>query len=118
MTSPTQRSLARLKAQGWLAQVVERWNQFAKVRQDLFGVIDIVAIGEGSIWGIQACAGSSVAARVKKAFDEPRLLEWLHAGGRFEVWGWRKLKTSRRYEVRRVRIWRQNGATMQEELTP
>ena len=108
MTSPTQRTLARLREDGWTAQVVERWNPHARIRQDLFGVIDIVAIKPGlPILGIQACAGASHAARRTKALAEPRLLTWLAAGGKFEVWSWakrgprgeRKVWTLRRDEV-------------------
>ena len=39
--TPTARSLNRLRADGWLAQVVERWNAHAMIRQDLFGFIDV-----------------------------------------------------------------------------
>lgn len=35
--SPTQRLLAHLKALGYHAKFVEKWNAFAKIRQDLFG---------------------------------------------------------------------------------
>ena len=45
--SPTQRSLAHLKALGYQARVVEKWNPFAKVRQDLFGG-DVLALKPGS----------------------------------------------------------------------
>ncbi len=42
--SPTSRSLAECRKRGWTAQVVEHWNPHAHIRQDLFGVIDIVAL--------------------------------------------------------------------------
>ena len=44
--SPTQRTLKRLreKEEYPLVTIVERWNAFAKIRQDLFGIIDILAI--------------------------------------------------------------------------
>jgi hypothetical protein len=80
----------------------------ARVRVDLFGVIDLVAVKQGvGIIGIQACAGGSHAARRAKAQAEPRLLEWLLSGGRFEVWsvakqgarGKRKVWTVRREEL-------------------
>lgn len=96
MTSPTQRTLAECKKRGWIAQVVEKWNPHARIRQDLFGCIDIVACTAptldefGSIIGIQACAGSSHAARRAKAIRETRLWRWLEAGGRFQVWSWSK----------------------------
>jgi hypothetical protein len=92
VNSPTQRTLARLKRDGWTAQVVERWNAYAKVRVDLFGVIDIVCCREGSaILGIQCTSGSNAGARLNKALMEPRLQTWLASGGRFEIWSWRKI---------------------------
>jgi len=95
-TSPTQRTKAALKKRGAIHQVVERWNAHAKVRIDLFGVIDIVALptvdGFVRCMGIQATA-KGWADRMAKAEAEPRLRDWLAAGCLFEVWGWRKLKT-------------------------
>lgn len=100
-TSPTQRALAECKRRGWTAQVVERWNQYAKVRQDLFGVIDIVVIvppsslvengvetfrRPGFILGIQATSGSNHASRVNKIAEEPRAKLWKEAGGKIAVW--------------------------------
>ena len=42
--SPTQLTIRHLKQHGHFVQVVERWNQYAKIRQDLFGGIDVVSI--------------------------------------------------------------------------
>ncbi|MBI4326652.1 MAG: hypothetical protein HY674_15520 [Chloroflexi bacterium] len=42
--TPTQRSLSKLRAEGWLAVIVERWNPYDRVRQDLFGFADLLAI--------------------------------------------------------------------------
>lgn len=84
-TSPTQRAAAILRGQGYTYQIVERWNSFAKVRQDLFGVIDIVAI-TGSIVGIQVTTGDNHAARRSKILAEPRALAWIKAGGLLELW--------------------------------
>jgi hypothetical protein len=92
MSSPTSRSLHYLRESGMEAQVVEKWNVHARIRQDLFGCIDIVAVhhDKPGIYGIQACAGSSVSARVNKSIAEPRLRHWLHAGAHFHVHGWAK----------------------------
>jgi hypothetical protein len=91
MSSPTQRTLAELKACGWQAQVVEYWHAFAKRRIDLFGCLDIIACDPaGGIVGIQACAGASHAARRTKMLAEPRLRKWLDAGGKAEIWSWSK----------------------------
>ena len=88
--SPTQRTLAECRKRGWTAQVVERWNPHARIRQDLFGCIDIVALTDTGILGIQACAGASHAARMAKCRAEPRMWEWFYSGGHFEVWSWAK----------------------------
>lgn len=93
MSSPTQRTLAALKAGGYTAQVVERWNPHARVRQDLFGFIDVLAIREGEVLGVQACAGSSASARVKKIEEHEHLPAVRKAGIRIEVHAWRKLKS-------------------------
>jgi hypothetical protein len=39
-TSPTQLSLKKLREEGYTVAVVEHWNSFARIRQDLFGFID------------------------------------------------------------------------------
>jgi hypothetical protein len=88
--SPTARTLERARKLGYTIQVVERWNPHAKIRQDLFGCIDLVAITPSGIVGIQACAASSHAARRTKALLEPRLAAWCRAGGHFEVWSWKQ----------------------------
>ena len=90
MTSPTQRTNAYLRKEGYTVATVEKWNQFAHIRRDLFGIIDVLAIREGEILGVQATTGAHVAARITKALAEPKLERWLMAGGHFEVWGWRK----------------------------
>lgn len=92
--SPTRRTLAELRKRGATAQVVEHWNPHAKVRQDLFGVIDLVVIRSAlhgqtpGIVGIQACAGASHAARRDKILAEPRARQWVEAGGQLELWSW------------------------------
>lgn len=89
--SPTKRARAEMLARGWTSQIVEKWNPFAKVRQDLFGFIDIVAVHQScGILGVQACVGSSHAAREAKIEAEPRALAWIAAGGRIEVWSFSK----------------------------
>ena len=120
--TPTQRALADLREEGWTAQVVEKWNPYARIRQDLFGCIDLVAVhSEQGTIGVQACAGASLAARIAKSCAEPRLVTWLQAGNRFECWGWRKLKVKRggkavRWDVRRVNVHLVNGTPQPEKV--
>jgi hypothetical protein len=70
---------------------VERWNPYARVRQDLFGIIDVVAVG-ADIVGVQATSGSNVSRRVQKLVDSPALPVLRKAGVRVLVHGWRKVR--------------------------
>lgn len=92
---PTARTLEALRDAGHIAQVVERWQVIKKhpgggVRQDLFGTIDVVAIMDGQIVGIQCGAGSGHSGHKKKCLAEPRLLSWINAGGGFFIHSWEK----------------------------
>jgi hypothetical protein len=82
-----------LKKNGWTCQVVERWNPFARKRLDLFGFIDIVAIHPklGVILGVQTTTAGNMNARLKKIEKEPRALDWVSAGAKVAVHGWKKL---------------------------
>jgi len=85
--SPTQRATKILRDLGHTYQIVETWNYFAKKRQDLWGIGDILVMdGLPGSFLIQVSSASGHSARVKKALAEPRLLEWLEAGNRFSVW--------------------------------
>ena len=88
--SPTQRSLAHARKEGFICAVVEKWNPHSKTRSDLFGLFDILMICEGSIIGVQACAGASHAARRVKMLAEPRLETWKEAGGEAWIYSWAK----------------------------
>lgn len=90
--SPTQRSLEKLRAEGYLCQIVERWNPHARIRQDLFGIGDILAIREGETLLVQTTSRGNVAARVTKIQESEHLDKILAAGWRITVHGWGKLK--------------------------
>lgn len=97
MSSPTQRTLAECRKRDWTVQVVERFNPHARVRVDLFGVLDLVALtADSAILGIQACAAASASARRAKIDDEPRARRWIECGGRLEVWSWGKRSSAGR----------------------
>lgn len=97
-TSPTKRTMQYLRARGFMCGVTERFDQhrgpFGR-RVDLFGFVDLLAVDSERTIAVQACVGSSVAARRMKIIaertDEARA--WLsHPSREIEVWGWRKLK--------------------------
>lgn len=92
MKSPTAQTIKILKKNGWHPAIVERWNQFAKVRQDLFGFIDLLAMkNNGVLLGIQATSTGNMSARTEKSLASPMLRVWLSTGNMFEVWGWSKM---------------------------
>lgn len=86
--TPTTRSLDHLRRRGMDAQVVEKWIPATNRRQDLFGVIDIVAISDTECIGVQTTSATNLSARRTKAEEEPRLARWLKAGCRFELHAW------------------------------
>lgn len=101
MSSPTQRSLALMRERGYVCAVVERWNAYARIRQDLFGFIDVLAIGErGDTVGVQSTSYSNISARVAKIADHELWPAVNRVGWRVVVQGWRKVKG--RWVVREV----------------
>lgn len=93
MTSPTVRSIAHLKETGWVVDKVEHFNTFAHRTFDLFGCIDIVAIRPGELAGIQTTSddtGGNSGERRRKILAEPRMRQWLEAGGTLYLHAWAK----------------------------
>ena len=88
--SPTQRSLQHLRDQGYLAAVTERWNPFAKVRQDLYGFVDVLALHYGKTLAIQTTSASNFSARRKKIMEHENLPMLIAAGWQVVIHGWRK----------------------------
>ncbi len=91
MTSPTQRSIALLKERGYVTAIVERWNPYARIRQDLWGFVDILAIKEGEMLAVQTTSGAHVGERLKKIAASPLIATVLSAGVKVVVHGWRKV---------------------------
>lgn len=102
MTSPTQLTLAALRGDGWtVVEVVETFPKHAKVRRDLFGFIDILALRPGQTLAVQTTTASNMAARVTKIREHPNLAAVKAAGWYVQVDGWR-MKDGR--WVRRVQV--------------
>lgn len=97
--SPTQLSLRELRKSCDAVQVVERWNPHARIRQDLFGFIDILAICSAETIAVQSTSWANVPARVRKIADSEHVAAVRAAGWRILVHGWRMGKNGR-YELR------------------
>ena len=94
--SPMERTKKRLKDEGVLHWIVEHFNPWSKTRQDLFHIIDLLALDNGVV-GIQVC-GSDWMPHVRKMTEEHAAytVAWLsQPGARLELWGWRRLKKKR-----------------------
>lgn len=100
--SPTQRSLKYLRDQGLKPWVVEVWNPWAKIRQDLYGIIDIICIGDGTTLAVQTTSLSNISARKKKILENPYYPDMVAAGWKVHIHGW-ALK-GRKYEVKIVEL--------------
>jgi len=88
--SPTQRSLKLLRDSGYMAAVVEKWNPHAKLRQDLFGFIDILGFKGDIVLAVQTTTKSNLPARVRKIEQLPAARMWLAPHRTIAVHGWSK----------------------------
>ena len=81
-----------LRDQGYKVWTVETWNPWARIRQDLFGCIDLLAIGNGETLAVQTTSRSNVAARQKKIVENEYYPEMVRSGWKVHIHGWGKLK--------------------------
>lgn len=105
--TPAQRTMQELRRLGLRCAVVEKWNSYARrngdgppgIRQDLFGIIDVLALDpERGVIGVQCCAGSGLAEHWRKiSIDHlQETMDWLSTpGAALEIWVWRKVKVKR-----------------------
>jgi hypothetical protein len=98
--TPTQRSLAKLRAEGYSACVVEKWvpNSPAGFKGPLitrdawnFGDILAVKVGIAGATLVQTTSGSNVSARIAKIRSIAEAGIWLAAGNSIVAHGWRKV---------------------------
>jgi len=90
--SPTQRSLSKMRSAGYLCAVTEHWNQYAKIRQDLFGFIDILCLRGNDTLAIQSTSGDNVSHRLEKILQSDKARQWLESPTRrLVIHGWRKV---------------------------
>lgn len=91
-------SLDKLRADGYLPWKTETWNSFARIRQDLWGWCDVIAVKRGEVLAVQATSWDEVGRRIKKISNSETVGAVREAGVRIEVWGWRK--KDNRWEVK------------------
>jgi hypothetical protein len=106
--SPAKISGQFLRRLGFRVSHQERWNPHAEKRQDLFGFIDILAIHpELKITlGVQSTTAGHVMARMVKIDEEcsKAALDWLRAGHRILIFGWKTMKPRGQRPYRRLTV--------------
>jgi hypothetical protein len=105
-TSPTERTMRKLRDLGYLVSKAEHWNQFARQTFDLFGFIDVAALGidESGVLAVQATTTENQSKRVTKILGLESAKRWLDCGNRIEVWGWKKSAKTKKWEVTRTPV--------------
>jgi hypothetical protein len=90
--SPTQLSLRTMRELGYVAEVVERWVSQPPPghRKDLFGIVDVLAVGAGETVAIQCTTDSNVASHCRKLADADALPALRKAGWTIVIHGWKK----------------------------
>lgn len=106
MPSPSARSLKHLREQGWQVAMVEKWNSYAKIRQDVWGFADalgcrtqimtctaapyLLPVSVQEIALFQFTTTPNMSAREKKIRVSKEAAYWLNCGGKIYLHGWSK----------------------------
>ena len=78
-----------------MCDVVESYNAFTRRKKDLFGIFDILAVGNGETVAVQITSKANMSARIKKIQESEFLPEIIRSGWRIKVIGWAKEKNGR-----------------------
>lgn len=105
LRSPTQRSSALLRERGYTVDIVEHFNAYARVRHDMFGWADLVALHPScrGVLAVQTTTGANLTARIAKASAMASFRLWIALGNSVEFHGWRKVLKGGRGT--KLRVW-------------
>jgi hypothetical protein len=97
--STTQLSTAFMEGQGYHSEKLERWNSFARIRQDV-AAADIISFkdGEDPVL-IQVTTKPNMKARKDKILQTRNARIWIRHGLPFQIHGWYKVKNRWKVEV-------------------
>jgi hypothetical protein len=86
------RTMAWLRDKGYTVAKVERWNQFARIRQDLFGFIDILAIrtDRTGVLAVQTTTKPFLDDHSQLIKSLANVRTWLEGDNRIWLLGWEK----------------------------
>jgi hypothetical protein len=86
--SPTQLSLKKLREEGYLVDVVEKFIPGANIRKDLYGFGDLLCLKGKETLVVQTTTASNMSARIKKIADHENVGAVREAGWTIHVHGW------------------------------
>lgn len=92
--SATQKSLKKLRDEGYLCEVVEKTIPKCFIKKDLFGFIDILAIKDDEVLAVQTTSdktGGNSGERVRKIQSHENYQKVKNLGWHIVVHGWRQL---------------------------
>lgn len=95
--SATQKSLKKLREEGYLCEVVEKTIPKCFIKKDLFGFIDVLAIKGSEVLALQTTCGggsgnSNLYARERKIKEHENYPVVKKLGWRIIIHGWRQIK--------------------------
>lgn len=83
-----ERSLKRCREAGYVTGLTEHFNPFVKIRQDLYGFIDFVAMKPGKpLLAVQVC-NTHAPEHIVKVCTHPNAKIWLQTGNRIVIHSW------------------------------
>lgn len=93
----TQKTLKWAREKGWTCHVVEKFNRFSNKREDMFGIIDIVAMTGCEIVGIQSTSYGSRKPHIKTLThtQAKSTAKWLQSNGGLILVSWKRVKRVR-----------------------
>lgn len=111
--SPTQLTIKHLKKRGYETAIVEHWNHFSCIRKDLFGFIDVVALGNMETLAVQTTSRSNMSARRRKILSLATHRRVIEAGWTVVIHGW--AKKGNRWELKEETV---SYASAEQSTTP
>jgi hypothetical protein len=102
MSSLTARSKALLVELGYQVALVEHYNSFTRRKHDLWGCIDLLAIGHGETVAIQVTSKGHLSERRHKIEEAEAYPEMIRSGWRVVLHGW--FKESNRWQLKEVEL--------------
>lgn len=101
-TSLSPRSVALLRERGYQVATVEHYNAFTRRKHDLFGCIDLLAIGHGETVAVQVTSKGHLSDRRHKIEEAEAYPEMLRSGWRIVLHGWYKEKN--RWQLKELEL--------------